>query len=627
MPVEKISDAPANIRELDDVKLTLAQINEILATYDAIKDDKKLESPMAVAIAQFKKSHHIEDGAWVKNKKKGEDAIMIDVEKLDNYIVLKTGDKAPADVPDIREFETDFGPGVYGLWSDAEQTFIAFAFEPTRYDEESARAWLKNQQEKNFSGLDLIREFFGPLTRLFTGGAKPKKPMQARGYDEIRRLLDDALEAMFPRSSDASLPYDDPWIVDFGLNAVIFDLGRERYVASYSISADDAVTISQYQPVDEQWVKPDGSPVILHSFDVRLGSGEEAEEPDDGLIWKELIHPGKWYKMDTGRIVEVTEEIIQAIFDAWKAGLPKYISVPADHHHQESNGSVPAEANRGFVKKLKLIGKRLFGGFMLTDPDTSYGVQTGSTADCSVSIVPDVIHPETGKQYDWVLQHVLLTNEPLVQDLSPFGVAASGSDGDAVVVSYRQYNNQSTQEVNAMSGQSQKQSGAPGEGGEAPQGIVLSAEDQAMLDTMRGMQLSAGDVQVMLDERQAVRTKARELEITKVVRALEGKEEHPAVVQIEGYRHSPVVCAAVEKVLKEKPQAMNLFANDDGGTEIDALVLDIVNAIPEAGRVALSSGEAAPAGTHTPEETDPTLQAEGGEVSDEQIVALDKMLK
>ena len=54
MPVKKISDAPANIRELDDVKLTLAQINKVLEIYDALKAQKKVKNPMAVAIGQFK---------------------------------------------------------------------------------------------------------------------------------------------------------------------------------------------------------------------------------------------------------------------------------------------------------------------------------------------------------------------------------------------------------------------------------------------------------------------------------------------------------------------------------------------------------------------------------------------
>ena len=82
---------------------------------------------------------------------------------------------------------------------------------------------------------------------------------------------------------------------------------------------------------------------------------------------------------------------------------------------------MPAESNRGFVQKLKLIGERLFGGFKFTDPEVGYGVNVGNIADVSIFLNPNVIHPETGEKFPWTLEHVLLTNNPLAQDLAPFG--------------------------------------------------------------------------------------------------------------------------------------------------------------------------------------------------------------
>lgn len=72
MPVDKISDAPANIRELNDVKLTLAQINWILNVYDGLQDNPDVDSPMAVAISQFKESWEVKDGKWVKKASQSE---------------------------------------------------------------------------------------------------------------------------------------------------------------------------------------------------------------------------------------------------------------------------------------------------------------------------------------------------------------------------------------------------------------------------------------------------------------------------------------------------------------------------------------------------------------------------
>lgn len=68
MPYSKISDAPENVRKLDGVKLTLSQINWIARVADGIPEDS-VDSPWAVAIAQFKKAHKKKDDKWVKKSK------------------------------------------------------------------------------------------------------------------------------------------------------------------------------------------------------------------------------------------------------------------------------------------------------------------------------------------------------------------------------------------------------------------------------------------------------------------------------------------------------------------------------------------------------------------------------
>jgi hypothetical protein len=620
MPVKKISDAPANIRELDGVKLTLGQINSILETYDAIKDDDDVDSPMAVAIAQFKKTHHVSGDKWVKNKKSGEAAAsMIDIDNLDKYIVIQTGGVSVDDVEDLREFDHDFGHGIYALFSDEQESIIAFAFEPTVWDEQTAGAWVKEAKKKNFSATQFLATVWKFAMSLVGASTDQSKPKFARGYQETREILEKALEERYATRDPKTDVVHYPWVIDFGPTTVIFEMDGEELVGTYTIGEDDEVIISDVEKAEKGWKREDGSPIVLHSFDVHLGSGEEAEpDEDDGLIWKEIIHPGKWFKVDTGRIIEITKEIIEAAYEAWEAGFPKYISVPTDSHHEDAGGDVPPESNRGFVRKLKMIGDRLFGGFQFTDPEVAYDVQVGNIADCSVSLIPNLIHPETGDKLPWVLQHVLLTNDPLVQDLAPFGVAASSAEGQAVVVSYQTY-----EEASDMAKKDEHTQDTP-----APDAVQLSAEDKATLEALRGLNLTADEIRTMADERQAVRKKARDLEITRIIRAMEGKEAHEGVTQVEGYRHAPAICAAVEKVLKEQPEALSLSANDEGGTGLDAVVLEIVNAIPEEGRVKLSlgSGDEEPAGNRLPEDGDETLQAGDKEPTDEQIDALEEEL-
>jgi len=541
---------------------------------------------------------------------------MIDLNDLERYIVISTGDEAPGEVDDLRELEGDFGHGVYPLWSDGLQSIVAFAFEPALFDEEEARAWVKKAMEKKpaeMSLTDIVQAVAAPILRAISAKfGRDTEGMGLRSFDELRRLVGQALDERYGIVNQQGMK-EGPWIVDMGTSAAIIELEGQRYTVTYQVDESDVVTLGKLTPVEQEWVrKADGSPVMLHAFAVRLGPGDEAEDDEaDGLVWKELIHPGKWFKTDTGRIVEITAEIIKEVFRAWKAGLPKLISVPVDHHHVGAGGSVPPTSNRGFVDKLKLIGDRLFGGFRFTDPEVAYGVQVGNIADSSVFLYPNPIHPETGEKFKWELAHVLLTNDPLVQDLGPFGAvpaSASGAEGGYIVQSYRQ------QEVDKMK---DKDKGQP-ESLPARQqaGLTLSAEDTTVYQEFQGLGLSVAEVQAMAGERDQVRQRMRDLEITRVVRALEGVEEHRGVTQVEGTRHWPVVCAAVETALKERPgpDALALNVDDEGQTGLDAVVLEIVNALPAEARMALA---AQPAGSKDPQ--DPTLQEGDQEPTEEQI--------
>lgn len=68
MPVDSISEAPENLRELDGAKLTLSQINHILRIYDALKEEGDVENPMAVAISQFKETYEKVEDSWEKKE-------------------------------------------------------------------------------------------------------------------------------------------------------------------------------------------------------------------------------------------------------------------------------------------------------------------------------------------------------------------------------------------------------------------------------------------------------------------------------------------------------------------------------------------------------------------------------
>jgi hypothetical protein len=439
-----------------------------------------------------------------------------------------------------------------------------------------ARSELEASGAAKESAADTLRAIYGKFD-------EDPDNVSATSFDETRRKVEDALWEAY----EAPVNEISPWIIDIGPERAIVEVGGEYYAVPYTIT-DDGVELGEGEEVDRAWVDGQGTPVQLMAFTTKLQSGEEAEpDEDDGLIWKEIIHPGQWHKMDSGRVVEVTADIIESAYEAFRAGLPKFVSVPAGSYHPDS---VAAEDNRGFVKKLKMIGDRLFGGFQFTNPDTKAAVEDGSIADCSVYLEPEVTHPESGEKFDWALTHVLLTNNPLVQDLQPFGAPIPASASGNVKVD--------------LYVQDQEEGHMP-----EHEDITLSAEDQSLLDSMKDLGMSAEDVKALVAEREAVKQKRRDLEVNQIVKALEGADEHDLVEQVDGTRHWPVVIAAAERALREQPEALAMDV-EDGRTALDEVVLDVLNAIPADARMQVEEQPAGP--KHV---DDPTL--EDGEDSTE----------
>lgn len=578
------------------------------------------------------------------------EASVLDLERLDErYVVIGAEGQPPhGEVDDLRELDGDFGDGVYPLWSDELQSIVAWAFSKSLWERPDAERWVAEATEaKGASLMDIVKVVAATVGESIARslGLRREEPVAAKtagGWyvSPVRDLplADEATEWGWSTEASNEVLGDDDW-ERFAMAHLLVDMsqadegeewptnkgayklpvakmvgGELEYVWNGAAAANAALSGARSELDAPEEAKGSAAEVLrriygkfdkdpenvsaaqmeprtLMAFSSKLQSGEEAEpDEDDGLVWKEIIHPGQWYKMNSGRVVEVTADIIRAAHDAFRAGLPKFVSVPAGSYHPDS---VAAEENRGFVHKLKLVGDRLFGGFKFTNPDTKQAVEEGSIADCSVYLEPEVTHPETGEQFPWALTHVLLTNNPLVQDLEPFGapIPASAS-GNVRIDLYVQ-----TEEEVPMSDQENTD-------------ITLSAEDQSLLDNAKELGLTADDIRAMVAERERVKEKTRDLEVTGIVRALEAQDEHELVVQVDGTRHWPVVVAAVEKALLEQPHALGMSAKD-GRTDLDEVVLDVVNAIPADARMKVGGQ---PRGSKDPE--DPTLEAGGEDTLD-----------
>lgn len=501
----------------------------------------------------------------------------IDLTKLEDYIVIPLAGGDVKNAKDLRELDQNFGNGVAALWSDAVQGILAFAFFKTVWNEDDARRWVA--QAKSGDVKEAAAE--DAQGKDAKGGNMPYKSMEEvnpaiKGVEPAVTLAQaNTIAAWADAMEQAEDGPDNPWAVA---------------IANFK---------KAYEVQNGAWVKREAEKAAsaLYAFDSILADGTPAQQQGDGLLWKEVIKPGAWFKMDTGAKIEVTPDIINETYRAFSAGLPRYISVPADSHHSDKRGAVPAELNRGFVKDLKIIDGALFGGFKLTDPQISAAVQEGSIADCSVYLQPEVVHPSTGEKFKWVLRHVLLTNNPLVQDLRAFGdLPADGDDANVTVFHYRQA---------APEHIGSKEETMPEEKNEEK---ALSGADEILLTgdaareyaVLAGLGLTADEIKTLAAQRDAIaaqaealRTKAREMEVIHIVKALEGADEHRDVVQVSGYRHYPVIVSAVEKALREAPEVLALDADDNGVSPLDAAVLRVVNALPAEARIKATDEPAA----------------------------------
>ena len=104
MPWSKVEEAPANIRSLNGIPLTLEQVNWIAKVADGIGSENKYN--WAIAISKFKKSFKVEGDSWVKVDSETEEKEFSDVlvEKQSNgrYKIVSVSTAALED----REGET-----------------------------------------------------------------------------------------------------------------------------------------------------------------------------------------------------------------------------------------------------------------------------------------------------------------------------------------------------------------------------------------------------------------------------------------------------------------------------------------------------------------------------------------
>ena len=151
------------------------------------------------------------------------------------------------------------------------------------------------------------------------------------------------------------------------------------------------------------------------------GAGEIALDGGQ-KFWKELIREGRWTNPRAGFTIQVDRDRL----DTWKQQFDEMldagIRVPVPWGH-----SYDPRDNAGFVEEIELRDGGLWG--LLNVPNEQDAAKLGSTVCAvSVSINPNFVDG-SGRNWGQVIEHVALTNYPIVTDQSEF-IQAANENGD-----------------------------------------------------------------------------------------------------------------------------------------------------------------------------------------------------
>jgi len=485
---------------------------------------------------------------------------------------------------DLRLLDSELEQGVQALYSDEDETIVAFVFSRGTFTEDKAQEWVREVKD---TGVNLSVQAGLPQARnrptfMLAGGVSVVTAIEDVSFEDIRGLLCEALENAHVTMPDGSYRY--PWLTDVFVDYCIIQLGERYHKLPYIIDDANEVSFGELQEVMRVWqpvAQPEdtslaadmgGTPRVF-SMALRdpVSLPADIGADDNGLIWKEIFRVSTTFRPQTGTSLAVDQSMIDAMYEAFEGRALNHVAITASTHHVETDGIVPASETVGFVDRLVKVGQHLYGGLDVRDEDTREQLDKGLIRDCSVYIWADFhdrSHPDT--VWPWALVHLLLTNYPQLPDLQGFGVAPTAVAASFSGVQFTQYREElMTKEQNR------------------DQTPALSPEDVVLLEQARVLRAQGFALDGALERQVQLRAKARGLEVSSIVAAMEGRVQRDDVTVIEGTRHYPVVVQAVQAALQ--PDGLGFDIADDGTSPVDGIVLAIVNALPKEARFSLNA--------------------------------------
>ena len=343
-------------------------------------------------------------------------------------------------------------------------------------------------------------------------------------------------------------------------------------MASQKDAADDTPSKWQSDPVIQRMAAAMSTKPFVLYLETRADGPIVNER---GWIRKPILVTGEWVDPPPGgsEPLILTREHLELIKLAFDEGAFEMVPIPIGHGPFFSESEHVTMNNTGWVRAVEVEQRpdgqhQLVGWFEFTESEIERKIRNGSIWNCSVLVEPNVRRPRDGKVFPMALKHVALTNYPWMSELEGF------------IPDRIQAERLTTFRLGGTKIMEKSE-------------LELKLEEEGLsLEDVLALARELDQLQALAKElaerERRLALERREADIAAIRLALEGRGEHQDVRIYAGTAHYPVVVNAVDRALKALParDALRL----EGGAQapnLDQLILDVVNAVPQEGRFRL----------------------------------------
>jgi len=348
MPYSSMKDVNPSIRGIKP-PVTLAQANEIAAMADALERGGEVESPWAVAISNFKKTHVVKNGRWVKKAEESMSNLFaqtkIDIDGTDVSL------ESLIEAWRLKEAKTKTENGV---------SYPASAYLVVE-DPDRPSTWHLRVRDKN--GKPDHRLMGGAWAALHGGyrGNKYEGPDKTKAIAKLKALYKSE-DMQTPGVSEANVgevyPYDTPPPTYVPANAISFaTLDAARDAEAFADSVRQRVDEFQQMVENIMWSpevedKPVALINLLDEFIGRISTPSvETITAQEQTVKEQVVEEEVGFAESYGGVVNLLEKDVDFVYDGGPLKVEVAVLEPG-WGNKEDNNYYPREVLQRDANKI-----------------------------------------------------------------------------------------------------------------------------------------------------------------------------------------------------------------------------------------------------------------------------------